>query len=181
MRTGSHVYGSQLHVLAGTTGRHPFSETCSQYDSILLTGVTRFGVLMDVLKSANISALWAGITCILGIGSLGKARMLRKPQILRHAVLLVLFLLFLAYSCVAFETWLGVASEATPFLQETAFDGPLPLMTRQVNQTRCNMYLDQVVQSEQNLCGLVTGGYAACLTRLSDLIADIVTLFAAAV
>ena len=116
---------------------------------------------MNVLRSANLSALWASIMCTMGYGASKKIQSPRRPQILCRSVMLLLFFLGLAYTCQVFTWWLGISSYATPFLQVTPYDKTWPLLTRQVNETLCNTtgpFLP--FANDTYLCGLTNIGYA---------------------
>lgn len=108
---------------------------------------------MNVLHGANLSALFNGLSFVLGFGDSSKLQPLRRPPMLRRAVLLLLLLLGLAYSCAGFETWLGVSSEPKLFPQRISYPGDWPLMSTEVNQTLCDSFGDPV-QAGTYFCGL---------------------------
>lgn len=115
---------------------------------------------MNVLHGANLPALWDGCKFLFGFGSANKAQLLRKPAMLRNAVLLLFLYLGLAYACVISESWLSVTSDAVPFPQNIPYNGSWPLLTRQLNQTLCDIYSSNVVPDFPYygpLCGIVDG------------------------
>ena len=116
---------------------------------------------MDVLRSANLSALWAGIMCTMGYGASKKIQSPRRPQILWRGVMLLLFFLGLAYACIVFAWWLGISSYATPFPQVTPYGKTWPWLTRQVNETLCNATgAFRPFANDTFSCGLTNIGYA---------------------
>jgi hypothetical protein len=108
---------------------------------------------MNVLHGANLSAIWSGVTFVMGLGSTNKTQRLHRPHILRRAVWLLLFILGLAYACAGFETWLGVSSDPVIYPQLAQYSGSPPMMSRQVNQTLCDVNGDTVIQGTY-FCGL---------------------------
>jgi hypothetical protein len=92
---------------------------------------------MDIIHNANLSALRTAIAFMLPLGSSRNLHILQKPQILRYAVASLLHLLSLAYACVLFKTWLGFSSKSVPFVEVTPYNGSLPFMSRQINNTLC--------------------------------------------
>ena len=118
---------------------------------------------MNVLHGANLTTLWEGCNFVFGFGLASKAQPLRRPQILRRAVAIAFFYLSLAYACVICESWLSGTSEVVLFPQETAYDGSLPLLTCQLNQTLCdsttNILVNESFPQFLPLCGMVNAGY----------------------
>lgn len=115
-------------------------------------------MLMSVLHGANLPALWDVCKLMLGFGSAKKAQLMRIPPILRSAVVLLFFYLSLAYGCAISEAWLSATSDAIPLLQTTAYRGSWPLLTRQLNQTRCDFFAaNSVLPQWAPLCGTLDG------------------------
>lgn len=99
---------------------------------------------MTTLNGANLAALWYSSAYLFGIGPTPGGKTLRKPPILRHAILMLFVVLALAYGSTGVETWLGVSSEAILYpvtmKAQSRSEGSLPGLGRQVNQTLCDQY-----------------------------------------
>jgi hypothetical protein len=128
----------------------------------LLKGYIRLGMLMNVLCGANLTSLWTASAFMLGFGSASKLQRLRKPRILSSAVTVAAFYLALAYTCVIGESWLSATSESVPFPRQSAFSGSMPLLTRQLNQTMCDVNANVSVNTPYPelapLCGMRVAG-----------------------
>ncbi|KAJ7024674.1 hypothetical protein C8F04DRAFT_1131042 [Mycena alexandri] len=119
----------------------------------------QLGVLMETLHGANLPALWTGATYVLGRGSVPGGRTLGRPPMLRHAVLMLLAFLTLAYGSSVVELWLGASSEAVVYAVTTQLGHtgePLSALSRQVNQTLCDEWKDSITNQPYQ-CGLVRG------------------------
>ncbi|KAJ7155253.1 hypothetical protein C8R46DRAFT_1227201 [Mycena filopes] len=119
----------------------------------------RLGVMMETLHGANLPALWTGGTYILGRGSVPGGRALGRPPMLRHAVLMLLSFLTLAYGSSVAELWLGASSEAVLYSVVTQLGQtgePLPAMSRRVNQTLCDEWSTSLANKPYQ-CGLIRG------------------------
>lgn len=114
----------------------------------------RLGIMMNVLHGASISAVYNGLTYILGFGSSNRLQPVHRPPMMRRAVWLLLLLLLLAYACAGFETWLSVSSEPKLFPQQRPYPGDWPLMSTEVNQTLCGVTHGDGLQSGTFFCGL---------------------------
>ncbi|KIM74262.1 hypothetical protein PILCRDRAFT_828428 [Piloderma croceum F 1598] len=122
----------------------------------------QLGMLMNVLYGANLTSLWSASGFMLGFGSASKAQPLRKPRMLRSAVIVAAFYLTLAYTCVISESWLSATSESVPFPRQGAYTGLIPQLTRQLNQTMCdanaNIAVDIPYPELAPLCGMRVAG-----------------------
>ncbi|KAF7345480.1 hypothetical protein MVEN_01566400 [Mycena venus] len=117
----------------------------------------QLGILMKTLNGANLGALWAGSTYIVGRGVTPGGKSLSRPPMLRHAVFMLFFFLFLAYATTLTETWLGAVSVAVPYpVTDINQDGPFPSFGRRVNQTLCDETKD-AANNRPYQCGLVHG------------------------
>ncbi|KAJ7124092.1 hypothetical protein C8R43DRAFT_1135673 [Mycena crocata] len=118
----------------------------------------QLGLLMRTLNGANLSALWYSSNYMVGRGTVPGGKKLEKPPILRHAVLMLLAVLALAYASAGAEMWLGAASDAVlyPVVREADPGAALPLHSRRVNQTLCDEFQDSS-NNKPYQCGLNRG------------------------
>ncbi|KAJ6532090.1 hypothetical protein B0H19DRAFT_467227 [Mycena capillaripes] len=116
----------------------------------------QLGILMRTFSGANLSALWRGSSYIAGAGS---NKTLRRPPMLRKAVLLLLAFLALAYGSTGADTWLGATSDPVLYPVATQLNSngePSSLLGRRVNQTLCDEWKD-LPPNKPYQCGFIRG------------------------
>ncbi|TFK38978.1 hypothetical protein BDQ12DRAFT_722828 [Crucibulum laeve] len=115
----------------------------------------QLGLLLQILSSANIAALFSSMKSIHSARS--KSR-LSTPPMLRHSMMLLFIFLCTSYVISAADAWLHASSKAITLESTTAYIGSSPeLFGRAMNTTRCDRsrYTSALTQ---NTCGLLSGG-----------------------
>ncbi|KAJ7077548.1 hypothetical protein B0H15DRAFT_1026161 [Mycena belliarum] len=119
----------------------------------------QLGIMMSTLNGANLVALWKGSNYMVAPGGAPGGKALKRPPMLRYAVLMLLLFLTIAYGVSGTDTWLGASSRPVlyPLSTVTSTPGqPVATFGRRVNQTLCEETKD-VLTSKPYQCGLLRG------------------------
>ncbi|KAJ7616569.1 hypothetical protein FB45DRAFT_230406 [Roridomyces roridus] len=126
----------------------------SQTEGINRPTPYQLGVMMQTLSGSGVVSLYNSVSYVTGRHS----RTLERPPILREAILMVVFFLWLGYSLSGVELWLSSTSSAVlyPITTVLTEGGERLQYGRRVNDTMCAEQANSTTSLPYQ-CGLVRG------------------------